>query len=120
MAGAAQDPTAGRGGVKDPRRSPPVPRLRHQRQPAAGMAPILDATPHHGEAWVEPVQQELGGTSGAPGAQQLTSRPSAPGRSYPRSPAIQRQRLLHLPRFSLDAVGEEQGNRRGLGAAGAG
>jgi hypothetical protein len=23
------------------------------------MAPILDATPHHGEAWVEPVQQEL-------------------------------------------------------------
>jgi hypothetical protein len=48
------------------------------------MAPILDATPHHGEAWVEPVQQELGGTSGAPGAQQLTSRPSAPVAELPQ------------------------------------
>ena len=24
--------------------------MRHQRQPAAGMAPILDAAPHHEEA----------------------------------------------------------------------
>ena len=84
MAGAAQDPTAGRGGVKDPRQYPPVPRLRHQSQPAAGMAPILDDTPHYGEAWVEPVHQELRGTSGAPGAQQLHQQAKRPGAELPQ------------------------------------
>ena len=42
MKGAAQDPTAGRGGVKDPR---------------SGPGPILEAAPHHGEAWAEAVRQ---------------------------------------------------------------
>jgi hypothetical protein len=47
--GAAQAATTKRGGVRT-RDDPPTRRvMRHRRQPAAGMAPILDAGPHHEE-----------------------------------------------------------------------
>jgi hypothetical protein len=49
MVGTAQDVAAKRGSART-RDDPPMCRaMRHHRQPAAGMAPILDAAPHSEE-----------------------------------------------------------------------
>jgi len=51
MVGAAQDVTSKRGGVKDQQRSTDVPRHAEPLSANRGMVPILDAAPHHEEAW---------------------------------------------------------------------
>jgi len=87
MKGAAQDPKAGRGGVKDP---------------LSGPGPILEAAPHHGVAWAEPVQQGLG-QEAALGLDSLQTLQQSPltlnhANDVPRrNPNLWRSRLSSAP-----------------------